>query len=343
MKTDASHSIRNGFNKIKKLWVMIVIMVLLIVHIGFFILKDFSLGYRYYEFNQDINTQITLGYSRERIDILSTMNEYLSQLENDGYYVVSCDVNRDIFERACIVPQSKIDENGVKELFIKSFDVSIFCKKVTIGKDIYYFKNEEDKQEFINKVKNIKDIKYDSEEVIEDKTIITKQAVLDKKINTLQEEKKQEEEKKKQEEIRKQQVVVTSRGGNVRKQQSSYSNGVPLQTYSYISSYYGMRNGRMHTGIDFAAPSGTKIYAWKSGTVIQASWAGSYGNFIVIQHSDGTISRYAHCSGYACSKGDYVSKGQVIGYVGTTGNSTGNHLHFEIKINGNFVNPSNYL
>ncbi|HIR74365.1 TPA: M23 family metallopeptidase, partial [Candidatus Ventrenecus avicola] len=136
---------------------------------------------------------------------------------------------------------------------------------------------------------------------------------------------------------------VTSRGGQTRRQQSSYSSGAPLATYSYISSYYGMRNGKMHTGVDFAAPAGTKIYAWKAGKVIQASWSGSYGNFIVIQHNDGTISRYAHCSGYACSKGDVVSKGQVIGYVGTTGNSTGNHLHLEIKVNGSFVNPLNYL
>ena len=67
------------------------------------------------------------------------------------------------------------------------------------------------------------------------------------------------------------------------------------------------------------------------------------GNFVEINHGDGTVSRYAHMSGYNCSLGDKVSAGETIGYVGTTGNSTGNHLHWEIKVNGNFVNPLNYL
>ena len=99
----------------------------------------------------------------------------------------------------------------------------------------------------------------------------------------------------------------------------------------------------MHTGVDFAAAGGTHIYAWKSGTVTFTGWSGGYGNFIIIQHNNGTVSRYAHCSGYAVSAGQTVSKGQTIGYVGTTGNSTGNHLHFEIQVNGSFVNPLNYL
>ena len=99
----------------------------------------------------------------------------------------------------------------------------------------------------------------------------------------------------------------------------------------------------MHTGVDFAANGGTPIYAWKSGKVTYRGWNGNYGNFVEIDHGDGTVSRYAHMSGYNCSLGDTVSAGYTIGYVGTTGNSTGNHLHFEIKINGSFVNPLNYL
>ena len=67
------------------------------------------------------------------------------------------------------------------------------------------------------------------------------------------------------------------------------------------------------------------------------------GDCSIIQHNDGTVSRYAHCSGFAINAGQTVSQGQTIGYVGTTGNSTGNHLHFEIQINGSFVNPLNYL
>ena len=98
-----------------------------------------------------------------------------------------------------------------------------------------------------------------------------------------------------------------------------------------------------HTGIDLAAPAGTHIYSWRSGTVTFAGWSGGYGNFIIVDHGDGFVTRYAHCSKIAVTKGQTVSQGQVIGYVGTTGNSTGNHLHFEVKVNGNFVNPRNYL
>lgn len=345
MKINALRPIWDGFKKFKKIWIIVIIMILLIVHMGIFILKDFSLGYRYYEINQHTNMQITVGYSKEKMNILSVMDEYLEQLENEGYYITSCNINKNIFEQCCVIPKHKINDDETKKMFINNFDVTIFCKKVTINEDVYYFKNEIDKETFINKLNSIKSIEYSSEEVIEDKSIITKQSVLDEKVNALKLEiEKEQREKEQREKELKEKQKVTSRSGQIRRQQySSNSSGAPLATYSYISSYYGMRNGKMHTGVDFAAPSGTKIYAWKSGKVIQASWSGGYGNFIVIQHNDGTISRYAHCSKYACSKGDVVSKGQVIGYVGTTGNSTGNHLHFEIKVNGSFVNPLNYL
>lgn len=342
MKANVLCPIWDRLKKIKKVWIIIVIIILLIVQIGLFSLKDFTLGYRYYEINQQTNRQITLGYSKEEFNFFTFANKYLEQLKEEGYYIFSYTINKNILKQATIIPKHKIDEEKIKELFINNLDITIFCKKVIIGNETYYFKNDTDKEAFINDVNSIKNIEYNSEEVIENISVITTQSILDNKINIMKKEKEQEEKKKKEQELKEKQKI-TSRSGGIRNQEISYKSGAPLATYSYISSYYGTRNGRMHTGVDFAAPAGTNIYAWKAGKVIQASWSGGYGNFIVIQHSDGTISRYAHCSGYACSKGDMVIKGQVIGYVGTTGNSTGNHLHFEIKINGNFVNPLNYL
>ncbi len=99
----------------------------------------------------------------------------------------------------------------------------------------------------------------------------------------------------------------------------------------------------MHTGVDIIAPCNTSIYAWKTGTVIHAGWYGGYGKFIIIDHGDGMITRYGHCNSIAVSVGQTVSQGQVIGYVGSTGRSTGYHLHFEVLIGGKFVNPMNYL
>lgn len=115
-------------------------------------------------------------------------------------------------------------------------------------------------------------------------------------------------------------------------------------SYVYISSAYGQRSSGWHNGVDFAAPRGTPIYASRSGTVTKAvSLTYSYGNHVVINHGDGYSSLYAHMDYYVVSAGQYVTQGQLIGYVGSTGNSTGNHLHFTIFYNGSDVNPMNYL
>lgn len=98
-----------------------------------------------------------------------------------------------------------------------------------------------------------------------------------------------------------------------------------------------------HTGVDLAANSGTNIYASKSGTVIVAAVSSAYGNYVVISHGSGQATLYAHMSSMAVSSGDYVAQGQLIGYVGSTGWSTGPHLHFEVIIDGEYVNPMNYI
>lgn len=98
-----------------------------------------------------------------------------------------------------------------------------------------------------------------------------------------------------------------------------------------------------HTGIDVSAAGGTPIYAAKGGQVIMSEYGSgvnwSYGNFVVIDHGDGTTTLYAHMSSRAVSEGQLVTQGQTIGYVGNTGNSKGNHLHFEVRVNGQRVDP----
>ena len=123
----------------------------------------------------------------------------------------------------------------------------------------------------------------------------------------------------------------------------------PLKSYS-ITSAFGMRKHpvlgyeRMHNGVDMAAPAGTPIYAAKSGKVTTASYqAGGAGNYVSINHGDGFSSVYMHMTRYIVSKGQYVQAGQVIGYVGSTGISTGNHLHFGISYKGEYVNPMRYI
>jgi murein DD-endopeptidase MepM/ murein hydrolase activator NlpD len=123
----------------------------------------------------------------------------------------------------------------------------------------------------------------------------------------------------------------------------------PLKSYT-ITSAFGMRKHpvlgyeRMHEGVDMAAPAGTPIYAAKSGKVTTASYqSGGAGYYVSINHGDGFSSIYMHMTRYIVSAGQYVNAGQVIGYVGSTGISTGNHLHFGIAYKGTYVNPMKYI
>jgi murein DD-endopeptidase MepM/ murein hydrolase activator NlpD len=109
-----------------------------------------------------------------------------------------------------------------------------------------------------------------------------------------------------------------------------------------VTSEYGPRWGRVHRGIDQGASTGTPIGAAKAGRVIFAGWQGGYGNLTLIDHGD-AVTAYAHQSRFAVGQGAQVSRGQTIGYVGSTGNSTGPHLHLEIRVNGSAVNPRQYL
>nr|WP_252187604.1 M23 family metallopeptidase [Anaeromonas gelatinilytica] len=99
----------------------------------------------------------------------------------------------------------------------------------------------------------------------------------------------------------------------------------------------------MHTGIDIGAPNGRTVVAAKDGIVIESRWKGSYGQTVMITHDDGTTTLYAHNSALLVSQGQFVKQGQAISRVGSTGTSTGNHVHFEVRVNGKPQNPLNYL
>ena len=119
--------------------------------------------------------------------------------------------------------------------------------------------------------------------------------------------------------------------------------------YTYVSSPFGDRDAptsgasTYHQGVDLAAPAGTPIYASRTGVVTAATYGKSAGYYVSINHGDGYSSIYMHMTNFVVSKGQAVSAGQVIGYVGSTGVSTGNHLHFGIAYNGQYVNPANYV
>lgn len=116
---------------------------------------------------------------------------------------------------------------------------------------------------------------------------------------------------------------------------------VDLGVYNVITSYWG--DGRGHKGYDIGCARGTKIYAVQEGTVIESQWSNSYGYYITIDHGNGVTTRYAHCSKLFSRVGETVSQGENIALVGSTGWSTGPHVHFEVRINGTPQNPKYYI
>jgi murein DD-endopeptidase MepM/ murein hydrolase activator NlpD len=123
---------------------------------------------------------------------------------------------------------------------------------------------------------------------------------------------------------------------------------MPLDNMT-LTSNFGVRTHpvlggrRQHNGIDLAAPTGTPVYATADGRISMAQWYSSYGNYVQIEHGGALQTRYAHLSAYTVREGDMVRKGELIGYVGSTGRSTGPHLHYEVRVDNVAVDPTPYM
>lgn len=294
-----------------------------------------------YEKNNLLISDTTAINDREKdsfeIKIAEIAKEKIQEYENVAE-VESWEFDKDKFINslgvASISTKTKdvVTEKDLKEKIKNCLTLTFNQYELKIAKDntTFYFKSEKEVQEYKDKIK----ISAEISKATVKETKITSQADLDKKYA----------------EITKPVTVaktnttkVTSRGGATRTTNSGYTGILPLSNYVYISSGYRTAKRPNHTGIDYAANYGTGIKAFQSGKVIKASWNGGYGKCIEVDHGNGMITRYAHCSSYNVSVGQNVSQGQIIGYVGSTGNSTGNHLHFEVIINGVFYNPLNYI
>ncbi|GIJ36574.1 M23 family metallopeptidase [Verrucosispora sp. WMMD703] len=117
---------------------------------------------------------------------------------------------------------------------------------------------------------------------------------------------------------------------------------LPLQGYDF-NSPYGMRWGKLHTGVDLVAPEGTPYVAIHEGTVTKAGWFGGYGNAVIVQHADGSEAIYGHSSALSVREGQQVKAGDQLGLVGNTGHSYGSHLHLEIHVKGEPLDPVPWL
>lgn len=241
-------------------------------------------------------------------------------------------------------------------LFDKYLDSLAVLKEKKYGKEIEVkdlesnkamAENELEKNKAISRDKGIKFKEY-SLLIKETDAVITqfsgeiaeKEAHIDKLI-ALEEKRRKEAERLKR--------LAMARQNNTTGKISKSGFLWPLAGHSYISSGFGYRGviikggGTFHNGIDIPAPIGTKISATLDGTVASAGYQYAMGNYVLLSHGDGLYTVYMHGSKLLVKSGDYVSKGQTIALVGSTGFSTGPHLHFGVKINGVYQNPMNYV
>ena len=177
----------------------------------------------------------------------------------------------------------------------------------------------------------------------------------EKKMKKLEEAKKAAEDaarKKAEAEAAKKAAAEAAAGNSGAGESVVSGNGLfthPCPGYRRISSTFGYRKAPLagastnHKGVDFAAPTGTPIYAAAGGTVTSAGYSGKAGNLLIINHGNGMQTYYMHCNKIYVSAGQKVEKGQNVAAVGTTGNSTGPHLHFQVMSGGTPVNPLLYL
>ncbi|HBI91409.1 MAG TPA: peptidase M23 [Terrisporobacter glycolicus] len=257
---------------------------------------------------------------------------------------------------------------GYLKVILSSNSISDFLNNVYIVQEVV----EQDKQ-------MLKDLESDKSEIEEKKTILDKNKEEAKVIKDelVKDKKSLEEDKAELKKLKSQlvneeealeeklQKIAAENAANSNKSDSNksdsnksdsgnsnavISNGSwPVPGHSTISSPFGYRIhpvlgvSKLHTGIDIPAPTGTPAVAVASGTVIYSGVQGSYGNTVMIRHDNGLVSLYAHNSSLVVKVGDKVKKGQVVTKIGSTGRSTGPHLHFEIRVNGTPQNPLNYL
>ncbi len=209
-------------------------------------------------------------------------------------------------------------------------------------------------KDILNETKaNVKQEQQTLEELVEQKRqdIISYEADIRNKDKVIKEY--EAEIKAQEEEIKLLEAAIAEEKKKLLESQKlTYDGGMfkfPLATYTRISDEYGMRLHpilkvqQFHNGVDFASPKGTAIYAAYDGKVAAAAYSSSMGNYVMIDHGDGLFTIYMHASVLYVKKNQVVVKGEKIAAVGSTGRSTGNHLHFSVRLNGEYVSPWNYL
>ncbi len=241
-----------------------------------------------------------------------------------------------------------------KELMQKLADTRAYIEELKASLEQDREENEQQKEDLVDYKRDLVNQNVELDFLIEDlkeqtdfkqaelDEVAAQEAAFDKEIAELAEKIRKEEAA----------AAAAANSSSSSSSASKYTGGTmtwPLPGYYTILSDFVMRDHPItgkysqHTGIDLPAPKNTKIVAAASGTVVTVGYNTAYGNRVIINHGGGVQTLYAHMTSFAVSEGDTVSAGDVIGYVGSTGYSTGNHLHFSVLVNGSYVDPKPYV
>lgn len=288
-----------------------------------------------------------IGYCTDKTEMQNRINAYMD--EGSGENVAFVEISDLPEYNMCLLKKG-----------LTTDDDGIFNKVISGGKNYYtyYALVEDDKEKLYVKTleeaeKTLEELKDKKSANIDDITIEEKYGTELAKLSSKEDavSKLYKEEKKDYNRVM---LASTNRSISTRVSTSTkISSGKANLGIKLIEPVKGVITGRYadissvrssaHTGLDIAAPRGTKISAAASGTVVFAGTKGSFGKMVVISHGNGVQTYYAHCSSLLVSKGDTVKQGQAIAKVGKTGNATGNHLHFEVRVNGQSYNPQKYI
>lgn len=315
---------------IKKLQGIISILIAILI-ILLYIKVNFNLYNKYY------TQEGLLGYYTNENEFYTILNEQTKE-QNEDEHLIFYNLNQQIYHKKVLLKDKYKTQINNIELIQKQLEKKYIIYKITIDdeKEIY-FNSQEEMNQFLeaNTIKWSKTTIMTTDMVVDNLDLLSSQDEIDDIVSRVN-----------------RQYYVASRGGI---STSRYGSRIAVENIRFIApvnsttitSYFGARtlNGSssFHTGLDLAAPMRSTVFASAAGTVIFAGWNGSYGNYIKIDHGDGVVTCYAHNDEILCAVGDRVEQGDPIAFSGTTGRSTGPHVHFEIMINSEFQNPLNYI
>ncbi len=289
-----------------------------------------------------------LGYCEDKTEMQNRINEYMDN--GSGENVAFVEINDLPEYKMCLLKKgiTTNDDDIFNKVIAQGKNYYTYYALAVNGEDKLYVKDLEDAESVLQELK-YKDSANKDNITIEEKyntelaTLVAKEDA----VNQLYEEKQEVDDTIML-------ASVTNRSVNTRISTSTKVSkgkanlGITLvePVSGIITAKYGEVSGvrsSAHTGLDIAAPNGTPIKAAASGTVVFAGRKGTYGLMVAISHGNGVQTYYAHCSKLLVSVGQTVSQGDTIAKVGSTGNSTGNHLHLEVRVNGQSYNPQKYL